>query len=79
MTFFINELHHVAKNCDFDNSKVDSVYMYNQNIRDQFILGLKSDKLRRRLLAENELSLEKAIRISVAYESTDKAEDMTRS
>ena len=39
---------------------------HNQNIRDQFI---QSDELRRRLLAANDLTLEKAIRIAVAHES----------
>ena len=74
---FVNELHNVAKNCDFDNKTVDSIY--NQNIRDQLVLGLASDDLRRRLLAEKDLTLEKAIRIAVAYESSaDKVDDIAR-
>ena len=56
---------------------MDSIY--NQNVRDQLILGLASDDLRRRLLSEKDLTLEKAIRIAAAYESSaDKVEDMTR-
>lgn len=65
---FVNELHQVAKACDFGNVKIDTVD--NQNIRDQFILGLQSDELRRKLLCESDLTLEKAIRIAVSYEAS---------
>ena len=65
---FVNELHQVAKRCDFENKGVDTVY--NQNIRDQFILGLQSDELRRRLLSVKDLTLAKAIHIAVAHETS---------
>ena len=72
---FVNELHNIAKNCDFENDTVDSVY--NQNLRDQFILGLKSSELRRRLLAEKNLTLDKAIHVAVAFEtSMEEAEEI---
>lgn len=70
---FVNELHCVGKKCDFANDSIDSIY--NQNIRDQLILGLSSDELRKRLLAENALTLDKTIHICLAHESgTEKAE-----
>ena len=65
---FINELHSVAKKCDFENSKVDTVY--NQNVRDQLILGIKSDDLRKKLLSSNELTLDKAVHLCLAHESS---------
>ena len=72
---FINELHNKAKRCDFSNTAIDSVY--NQNVRDQLIIGIKSDDLRKRLLAINDLTLDKAINICTAYESsTDKVENI---
>ena len=72
---FVNELHAIAKNCDFENSKIDSVY--NQNVRDQFIIGIRSDNLRRCLLSETDLTLTKAIARALAYESsTEKVEEM---
>lgn len=40
---FINELHQVAKKCDFVEKDVDSIY--NQNVRDQFVLDVQSDEL----------------------------------
>jgi hypothetical protein len=74
---FVNELHCIAKKCDFDNTKIDSIY--NQNVRDQFILGLQSDDLRRRLLSENTLTLDKAIQIALAHESSSVKADEIRS
>lgn len=65
---FVNELHTVAKKCDFENSKIDTVY--NQNVRDQIILGVKSDELRKKLLSLNELTLDKTIQICQAHESS---------
>ena len=54
---------------------IDSIY--NQNVRDQFIIGLQSDELRRRLLTENTLTLDKAVQIALAHESsTVKADEM---
>ena len=72
---FVNELHNIARNCDFENSTLDSIY--NQNVRDQFIIGLRSDVLRRSLLSETNLTLEKAITKALAFESSmDKVEEM---
>ena len=65
---FINELHQVAKKCDFENKAVDSIY--NQNIRDQFVLGVQSDELRRKLLSEKNLTLSTATQIAVAHEAS---------
>ena len=75
---FINNLHAVAKDCDFGNSKIDSIY--NQNIRDQLIIGLQSDALRKILLSETNLTLEKALAKALAFESSvTKAEEMRSS
>ena len=72
---FVNELHSIGKNCDFENSKIDTVY--NQNVRDQFLIGLRSDNLRKCLLSETDLTLAKAIAKALAYESSaEKVEEM---
>ena len=72
---FVNNLHAVAKDCDFGNSKIDSIY--NQNIRDQLIIGLQSDALRKILLSETNLTLEKTLAKALAFESSvTKAEEM---
>lgn len=72
---FVNELHRQGKLCEFDDATVDSIY--NQSIRDQFILGLSSDSLRTKLLSINELTLEQAVRMSLAHESgTVKSEEI---
>ena len=70
-------MQNVAKNCDFDDTKTDTIL--NQNIRDQFILGLQSDDLRRRLLAENDLTLERATKIALAYESSQLKSEVIKS
>ena len=61
---FVNELHNVAKDCDFDNTSVETIY--NQNVRDQLFLGLKSNDL----LAESSMTLDTAVCIAGAYEAS---------
>ena len=58
----------LAMECDFDSVKPDSIV--NQRIRDQFILGASSEEVRKRLLAEEELTLGKAKNIALAMESS---------
>ena len=65
---FLNELQNAAKKCDFKNDTIDTVT--NQNIRDQFVLGIQSEELRRQLLSKNELSLEQAKNIALSFESS---------
>lgn len=49
---FLNELQNLSKKYDFDDFSVDTMII-NQNIRDQFILGLQSDDLTRNLSEES--------------------------
>lgn len=55
----------VIAKIDFENKSVDSIY--NQNVRDQLILGLSSDDLRRRLLVEKALIRLKIWRLTLKW------------
>lgn len=60
---FVTKLHKLALHCKYAE-------MTDENIRDQVIDGCKSAKLRRKLLTETELTVQKTIEIGKILEST---------
>jgi hypothetical protein len=54
---FLTSLMNLASSCNYDGSEKNNI------IRDQIVIGLNSDTVRRDLLYEEKLSLEKAIAI----------------
>jgi hypothetical protein len=63
---FVTNLRSIARGCGFDDTSYETVE--NQNIRDQFICGLASPEIRKRLLAETHLTLKKAVEVAQAIE-----------
>ena len=61
---YLTELRQSAANCDFESITPD------QLLRDQLVTGTKTAKVRENLLKEKKLTLEKAIDIARAAEST---------
>ena len=61
---YLTELHQIAANCDFESITPD------QLLRDRLVTGTKTAKVRENLLKEKKLTLEKAIDIARAAEST---------
>ena len=62
---FVTDLKLKAQTCQFDNLR-DSM------IRDRLVLGVSSQRVRERLLREDDLDLDKAVKICQAAESTEK-------
>ena len=61
---YLTELRQIAANCDFESVTPD------QLLRDRLVTGTKTAKVRENLLKEKKLTLEKAIDIARAAEST---------
>ena len=61
---YLTELRQIAANCDFESITPD------QLLRERLVTGTKTAKVRENLLKEKKLTLEKAIDISRAAEST---------
>ena len=61
---YLTELLQIAANCDFEFITPD------QLLRDRLVTGIKNAKVRENLLKEKKLTLEKAIDIAHAAEST---------
>lgn len=62
---FAAELKTLAKNCEFDKLTPDEL------VRDRIVCGVNSDALRRSLLKEKNLTLEKAVQMGQINEMTD--------
>ena len=62
---FVTDLKLKAQTCQFDNLR-DSM------IRDRLVLGVSSQRVRERLLREDDLDLDKAVKICQAAEATEK-------
>ena len=58
---FLSELRRLARHCEFGDKSVA--------LRDQFVCGLRVEALQQKVLAETDLTLEKAVRIAQAFES----------
>jgi len=66
---FANQLFQQAKKCFFDSTEPDTIV--NQRLRDQFIVGFESNDIRKRLLAMENLTLNKALKTAQAMEAND--------
>ena len=62
---YVAELHHLSEHCNFGPS-------LNEMLRDRIVCGIKDQKIQRRLLAEPELTFDKAFKLVSASESADK-------
>ena len=62
VTMFLSELLRVAKHCEFGDK-------LSVALRDQFVCGLRAEALQQKILAETDLTLDKAVRIAQAFES----------
>lgn len=63
---YIAELKKLARNCKFDSN-------LNENLRDQFVCGMKSDIIRQRLFAEDDaLTFAKAVKIASSLEAAER-------
>ena len=63
--FYVTELKHLSKHCDFGVTLGDM-------IRDRLVCGVKSPKIQQRLLAEAELSFDRALKIASEMERAEK-------
>jgi hypothetical protein len=61
---YFTELRHLAETCHFENITEEQI------IRDRLVLGIRDQKVRERLLRENDLSLQKTISILKAAEQS---------
>ena len=59
---FVAELRHLMEHCQYAEKLAE-------NLRDQLVLGVNNEQIQRRLLAENDLTLEKALDIAISMET----------
>ena len=69
LSAYVAQLRTLANSCDFNDTQCDTVH--NQSIRDQFIVGMVSPEIRKRLITEEKLSLKRALDIAIAMESAN--------
>ena len=62
---YIAELRHLSEHCEFGST-------LNQMLRDRLVCGVEEPKIQRRLLAEPDLTFDKAFELALASESADK-------
>ena len=62
---YVAELRHLSNHCDFGPS-------LQQMLRDRLVCGIEDPKIQRRLLAEPDLTFDKAFELALASESADK-------
>ena len=62
---FVAELRHLTEHCDFGATLDDM-------LRDRLVCGIADVTIQRRLLAEDELTLDKAVQLARALETADK-------
>ena len=62
---YIAELRHLSEHCEFGST-------LNQMLRDRLVCGVEEPKIQRRLLAEPDLTFDKAFELALALESADK-------
>ena len=65
---YLNNLQRLAASCDFASSSPDTIE--NQRIRDQFIVGIADDDVRKRLLSEQKLTLGRLKKIAITMEAS---------
>ncbi|VDI36590.1 Hypothetical predicted protein [Mytilus galloprovincialis] len=64
---FIAALRSLTEHCNYGDT-------LNAMLRDRLVVGIKSDRIQRRLLAERNLTFEKALEIATAMETAENAE-----
>ena len=62
---FVEKLKRASTYCEFGTTQ-------NDNMRDQFVWGVKTEALQNRLLREKELTFEKAVELAIAFEMASK-------
>ena len=62
---YVAEFRHLSAHCNFEPS-------LNEILRDRIVCGIEDQKIQRRLLAEPELTFDKAFEVALASESADK-------
>ena len=65
MATYIAELQHLSQHCEFGST-------LNKMLCDRLVCGVKEPKIQQRLLAEPDLSFDKAFELALALESADK-------
>ena len=65
MATYIAELRHLSEHCEFGST-------LNEMLRDRLVCGVEEPKVQQRLLAEPDLSYDKAFELALASESVDK-------
>ncbi|XP_029690263.1 uncharacterized protein K02A2.6-like isoform X1 [Takifugu rubripes] len=65
VVMFVAALHKLAVHCEFGN-------VLNDSLRDRLVCGLRNEAIQKKLLTERDLTLEKAIIISVTMEMASK-------
>ena len=68
VTAFVGRLRAKVEACEFESTRVDTIV--NGQIRDQLIVGLRDNDIRRELLKESQLTLAQAVSKAVACESS---------
>ncbi|XP_061715638.1 uncharacterized protein K02A2.6-like [Cydia pomonella] len=59
------ELKKLTKDCDFQEASL------NENLRDQFVCGIRNDSIRQKLFTEDNLTFERAFKMAVAMEAAE--------
>ena len=62
---YVAELRHLSEHCKFGTT-------LNEMLRDRLVCGVEEPKIQRRLLAEHDLTFDKAFELAIASESADK-------
>ena len=65
MAAYVAELRHLSEHCEFGMT-------LNEMLRDRLVCGVEEPKIQRRLLAEPDLTFDKAFELAIASESADK-------
>ena len=65
VSVFISELRSLAENCNFGTT-------LNEMLRDRLVCGINDDSIQKRLLSEDPLSFEKAMKIAISLELASK-------
>lgn len=65
VNMFLASLKQLSLYCEFGDTLED-------NLRDQLILGLNNERIQRKLLSEKQLTLDKAVDLTVAWETAEK-------
>ena len=65
MATYITELQHLSEHCEFGSA-------LNEMLCDRLVCGVEEPKIQQRLLAEPDLSYDKAFELALALQSSDK-------